>query len=339
MSVIVQALYRRIIIKVPAIAVFLITLILFSSCSNIQHETNANAVPNPTFSVVDNTSLVILGTVQDAGSPHIACKRDCCKALFKNPDPLRKVVSLGLIDTQAQQTYLFEAGPDITSQLKVLHTFSGFEQEIPNGIFLTHAHIGHYAGLMYLGKEAVNASEVPVFSMPRMKIFLETNGPWSQLFTNKNIILNEIHAEEEILLSEHLKVTSVKVPHRDEFSETVGYRIEGPSKSVLFIPDIDKWEKWELSIVDAISEVDYAILDATFYDAEEIGYRDISEIPHPFVIESMTLFKALPSTEKNKIHFIHFNHTNPLLDPESEAYKAVIEEGFNIARIHDVISL
>ncbi len=282
---------------------------------------------------VSEVNLVVLGTVQDAGSPHIACTKECCATLFENPEVDRKVVSLGLVDSENQRTFLFEATPDMTEQLKLLNKIAKWEvPEMPNGIFLTHAHIGHYTGLMYLGKEATNAREVPVYSMPKMKNFLENNGPWSQLVSDKNIAIKSLEDEQEINLTPQIKVIPFTVPHRDEYSETVGYKIIGPNKSALFIPDIDKWEKWDKKIVSEIEKVDYAFLDATFYDAEEINNRDISEIPHPFVIESMALFENLTASEKKKIHFIHFNHTNPLLNPESVQSKMVVENGFNIAR-------
>jgi len=180
---------------------------------------------------------------------------------------------------------------------------------------------------------------VPVYVMPRMKDFLENNGPWSQLVTNRNILLQEIKDHQDILLTDRIKVKAIKVPHRDEYSETVGFVISGPKKSALFIPDIDKWEKWELNIIDQIKEVDFAFLDATFFDGEEINNRDISEIPHPFIIESMKKFEALNKEEKNKIIFIHFNHTNPVLDPKSKASETVRKNGFRIARIGDVFEL
>ena len=285
-------------------------------------------------------SLIILGNVQDAGSPQIACTKDCCKALFENPDENRKVVSLGLIDPNSNKKYLFEATPDITSQLRLLKNFTpNLISDVPDGIFLTHAHIGHYTGLMFLGKEALNTTEVPVFGMPKMKSFLENNGPWSQLVRNKNILIKELLSEQEVVLSENLKVIPFQVPHRDEYSETVGYKIIGPYKKALFIPDIDKWEKWERDIIKEIEKVDYAFLDATFFDDAEVNNRDISEIPHPFIIESMKLFSELSSEEKNKIYFIHFNHTNPVLNPESLQTKEIIESGFHLARINDVFKL
>ena len=280
----------------------------------------------------NEVSLVVLGTVQDGGSPHIGCRRACCSTLFENPDPTRMVVSLGVVDKRHKKTYLFEATPDMSRQLKFLKEYAELKEETPNGIFLTHAHIGHYSGLMFLGREALGGNKVPVYTMPKMKTFLETNGPWNQLVTLENITLEPIYNKKVLELTPSLSVVPFRVPHRDEYSETVGYKIIGPNKKALFIPDIDKWEKWESSIVRELKTVDYAFLDATFYDGEEINTRDISEIPHPFVIESMTQFQSLSKSEKAKIHFIHFNHTNPLLNPKSKAFKKTTDAGYHVAQ-------
>lgn len=319
----------------------LLSIFILFSCQETEKEV-FTLCEEPTLigdHILNATSIVILGTIQDAGSPQIGCRKSCCIDLFNSPDNNRKVVSLGLIEKDENKTYLFEATPDIASQCKVLKSFAGVENEIPNGIFLTHAHIGHYTGLMYLGKEAMNVDSVPVFAMPKMKAFLRKNGPWNQLVTNQNILLKGINDSFKIKLTSNLTVSPIIVPHRDEFSETVGYIITGPNKKVLFIPDIDKWDKWDKDILTMIKSVDYALLDGTFYDEEEINDRDISEIPHPFIIESMDKFKGLPLSEKNKIHFIHFNHTNPVINSNSKQAKNIINNGFNIASINQVIEL
>jgi len=294
----------------------------------------------PKSEVLNGTFLVILGNVQDAGSPHIACKKDCCKSLFGQNNLNRKVTSLGLIDSENRLKYLFEASPDMPSQLKILKSYLPNDSlETANGIFLTHAHIGHYTGLMYLGKEAMNSHKINVFTMPKMLDYLTNNGPWSQLVLNQNISLTELNNYGTTILSNNIKVIPFLVPHRDEYSETVGYKIIGKNKSAIFIPDIDKWEKWYKNIIDEISKVDYAFIDGTFFDGEELNNRDISQIPHPFVIESMNLFKDLSKTEKSKIHFIHFNHTNPLLNKNSKQYKLVLKNGFKIANLKDIFQL
>ncbi len=287
-----------------------------------------------------DSELIILGNVQDAGSPHIGCKKACCVDLTKNPDESRKVVSLGLIDNNNEKTFLLEATPDITTQLTYLKKAANFNAEdLSNGVFLTHAHIGHYTGLMYYGKEAINADCIPVFAMPKMKSFLEQNGPWSQLVSQRNIELRELTNETSVSLTNTISVTPFTVPHRDEFSETVGYKINGQTNTALFIPDIDKWSKWDKSIIMEIEKVDFAFVDATFYSGDELKTRDISQIPHPFVSETMELFDELPDSTKNKIYFIHFNHTNPLLNPESNASKEVLNRGYHIARLGDTFDL
>lgn len=303
------------------------------AASSEEAEQTKSAGPAP-------TSIVVLGTIQDGGSPHIGCTKDCCRDLFEHPDASRQVVALGLYDAPNNKRYLFEATPDMSRQLKALKNYGTFtEREMPDGIFLTHAHIGHYTGLMYLGKEARGAQDVPVFAMPKMTAFLETNGPWSQLVSEHNIQLKALQSEQPIPLSAKIKVTPLLVPHRDEFSETVGYRISGPSRKALFIPDIDKWEKWEKDIVQEISKVDYAFVDATFFSGAEIGNRDISLIPHPFISESMDKFSGLSEKERQKIIFIHFNHTNPVIDPASAAAETVTAGGFRVAKIGEVFEL
>ena len=280
-----------------------------------------------------------MGTVQDAGSPHIGCEKSCCSTLFETPDATRKGVSLGLYDAAQGKTYLFDATPDLPAQLRMLHTESSVPHEVPAGIFLTHAHIGHYSGLMYFGREALGAKSAQVYAMPKMATFLTNNGPWDQLVKLGNIALRPLRNEKTVSLGPGLEVTPFLVPHRDEYSETVGFKISGPNKTALFIPDIDKWGKWDKQIIAEIAKVDYAFLDATFYDGEEIKHRDISEIPHPFVIESMALFEQLSPEERAKIHFIHLNHTNPLLDANSEASRTVNAKGFHVARFGDRFQL
>jgi len=315
---------------------YLILLLVFFSCQEKKIAKISTPFERSTKVEELDVSLILLGTLQDAGTPQINCNKKCCQGLFEQADLVRRVSSLGLLDFNTQKKYLFDATPDISKQLHALKKASPIAtSSIVDGIFLTHAHIGHYTGLMYLGKEAVNATEVSVFAMPKMSSFISNNGPWSQLVTNRNIALQPLVANQPISLSPTLQVTPFLVPHRDEYSETVGYLIEGPHKKALFIPDIDKWNRWELNLTTELKKVDYAFLDATFYSAKELGNRDMSQIPHPSVLETIQTLKDLSMEERAKVIFTHFNHTNPLLDSTSEATKKVLALGFKIGRIHD----
>ena len=276
--------------------------------------------------------LHILGTVQDGGSPHLGCKKDCCLNLSEQDKKIRKVTSLEIFDQIKNESILFEATPDIIYQWNSLYS-------TPKGIFLTHAHIGHYSGLIHLGKEALGAKGIPVYAMPKMSFFLKENGPWSQLVKLNNIKLVNLSNNIAVTVLEKIKVTPFLVPHRDEFSETVGYKIEGPSKSILFIPDIDKWLLWNRNLIDLLKTVDLAFIDGTFFNAKEVNYRPISEIPHPLVEETIEFLSDQKESIKNKIYFIHMNHTNPLLNPKSKESKWVLGQGFRIAQIGQVFKL
>jgi len=321
------------------LCVLLLFVAILVSCTSPDVKTITKTVKSSSkIDRLKETSIVILGTIQDAGSPQIGCLKECCSQLMDQDKKNRKVCSMGVINPNSRTKYLIDATPNISEQLNYLNKL-GTSEKLVDGIFLTHAHIGHYTGLMYLGKEGVSARDINVYALSRMKNFLETNGPWEKLVQNKNIKLKDLSNRDTVFLDKNLKVLPIVVPHRDEYSETVGYKIIGETRSALFIPDIDKWDKWDVSIIQEISKVDYAFIDGTFYDGEEINHRDISEIPHPFIIESMSLLKNLSSKEKNKVYFIHLNHTNPALDEDSNAFKQIHENGFHVARINEVFSL
>lgn len=274
--------------------------------------------------------LYVLGVAQDAGYPQAGCYRPHCMPGWEDRDLRHTVVSLGLVDPEGGRKYLFEATPDFPEQLYELEQTAPSGRYSLAGIFLTHAHIGHYTGLMYLGHEAMGAKDVPVYAMPRMREFLASNGPWSQLVDYENIRLVAIEADVAVALGA-ITVTAFAVPHREEFSEAVGYRIVGPNKSALFIPDIDKWSKWQRDLAGQVRSVDYALIDATFFSGDELPNRDMSQVPHPLVVESMSLLDDLPEAERGKVWFIHMNHSNPLLDANSEASQRVRDSGYNIA--------
>ena len=274
---------------------------------------------------IESDYIQVLGIVQDAGYPHIGCEKDCCKVV----SPGDYFVScLGLVDKTNNKRYLFDATPDIHNQINLLEKFP--EANLIDGIFLTHAHIGHYTGLMYLGREGLGGKNIMVYALKRMARFLTKNGPWDQLVKLNNISIQTISNKEFVKLSENIFVMPIRVPHRDEYSETVGYKIIGKSKKILFIPDIDKWDEWKKSIIEEVKLVDYAFIDGTFYNGSELN-RDMREIPHPSIEETLQLFSNQPLAERNKIYFIHINHTNPILTNKNGIRDLVESLGFNIA--------
>ena len=277
----------------------------------------------------DSAYLYILGVAQDAGYPQAGCYQPHCMPGWENKTLQRGATSIALIDPVAKTKILFEATPNLPQQLYNLEQEAPSSQYTFEGVFLTHAHIGHYAGLMFFGHEAMGSNNIPVYAMPKMAEYLAKNGPWSQLVDYGNISLRGLQHNQALDVN-GITVKPFLVPHRDEFSETVGYLIEGPSKTAVFIPDINKWSVWDTDIAELITQVDYALLDATFFDDGELPGRDMSKVPHPLVTETMQRLGALSIEQRGKVWFIHMNHTNPLLDADSQASKRVRAAGFNI---------
>ena len=248
--------------------------------------------------------LIVLGIAQDGGMPHAGCTKPPCADARAGKRPAEKVCSLGVRDRASGAAYLFEATPDFPAQL---HALTG--GKAPDAIFLTHAHIGHYTGLVHLGKEVMAAKGVPVYGTERMASFLRGNGPWSLLVQDGHIVPRVLPPGRPLELPGGLRVTPLPVPHRDEFTDTVGFLIEGGRSRVLFIPDIDKWEKWDRSLRALADSVDVLLVDGTFASMDELPGRDIRQVPHPLMTET----RALVAGTRAKLLFIHLNHSNPAL--------------------------
>jgi len=271
-------------------------------------------------------SVLVLGSAQDGGYPQAGCNAQCRERVHQNPEERRLPASLALL--QENHFYLIDCTPALGEQLRQITHLSGNTMDNCKGILLTHAHFGHYTGLTLLGLEVMHQNGIPVYVMPKMANFLKNNAPFSQLIQLSNIKLYCLNEYTPLTL-DGFTVIPLPVSHRNEFSETVGFSIKGKQKSILYIPDIDSWEN--SNICQLVKDHEVALLDGTFYDSKELPNRKISKIPHPTIRESMDKFAALNLGEKKKIHFTHLNHSNPILDSQSEAFRQFSSSYFNLA--------
>lgn len=279
---------------------------------------------------MDAPHVLVLGVAQDGGHPQPGCVRSCCRGEQVIP---HLTTSVAVVDDA--MAWLLDAGPDFRDHLARLDA-GGMTLA---GILLTHGHMGHYTGLMYLGREAMDTKHLPVWAAPRLGEFLRRNGPWDQLIAARNIDLHVIDSGTAVDLGSRVRVVAFPVPHRGEYSETVGFRIDGPTNRVLYVPDTDSWDGWDTPIEDHLADVGVALLDATFFAANELPGRDLATIAHPLVVDSLTRFSALPDRERAKIRFTHLNHSNPLLDRGSDGFIRVARAGMGVAAEGDTYGL
>ncbi|MAF67610.1 MAG: pyrroloquinoline quinone biosynthesis protein PqqB [Planctomycetes bacterium] len=289
--------------------------------------------------------VLVLGTAQDAGLPQIACRKPCCEGARADATRRRLVASVLIVDPRSGSRWLIDATPDLAEQVERARghggerTGEGGRPALFEGIFLTHAHLGHVTGLLQLGPEAYASEPVPVHGSARMIAYLESNPPWSLLVERGHIRTLTLAVGEELELAEDLSITAFTVPHRDEFTDTYAYLVRGPRRALLCLPDIDKWGRWERSITELVAEVDVALVDGTFYADGEVAGRSMAEIPHPFIVETMALFAGRPAAERARVRFFHLNHSNPAADPAGEAAAAIEAAGMAVAAEGEIIEL
>ncbi|HBO57278.1 MAG TPA: pyrroloquinoline quinone biosynthesis protein PqqB [Opitutae bacterium] len=277
----------------------------------------------------------VLGRAQDAGVPHIGCTKECCKNA-RSAQKTEMQACLGVHDTKTNKLVLIEATPSIEKQVSLLHRLSGVTNKKPfiDALLMTHAHIGHYGGLLLLGKEAALTNKIPTFITSNFSKFLQGNAPWSDLISNQNLAINNIEPNTKFEPISDLFIEAIHVPHRKDHTDTVAFKIYGENKSVLFMPDIDYIEGHE----HLIGDVDIAFIDGTFYDSNEIPNRSISTIPHPLICDTMNHLQEYAKKTPEKIRFIHFNHSNPALNND-EVQHEISSRCFNIAKKNEKIPI
>jgi len=288
---------------------------------------------------------VALGTAQDGGVPQAGCDCSRCIAARRDPGRRRRVASLALQLPASGQIWLIDATPDLGEQLEVTQRFrphpaGGPDRHPVDGVLLTHAHAGHYLGLAYFGFETINSRDLPVYASARMAAFLRGNGPWSLLVERRNIVLREIAAGVPLALAPGLSATPIVVPHRDELSDTLGFLVRGPRRTLLYVPDTDSWAAWAVPLPEVLrrERVDVALLDGTFYSPGELPDRDVRRIGHPLMSATMELLRE-PVRGGLQVFFTHLNHSNPALDPSGPERRALAAAGFKVLEEGQVLEL
>lgn len=254
----------------------------------------------------------VLGSAQDGGVPHLGCGCGRCRGAREDRNLQRSPASVKVYDEEKEVNYLFDVSPDIRFQVG---------DEFIDGIFVSHAHLGHLTGLLYLGTEAFNADRVPVYCSEKVDRFLHENPPYRLLMDRDNVETN-VFADGEVVDVMGIEVTPFEVVNKGYVpTDTHAFTIQSDRTTLFYVTDVDRWAEETL---DAIRAADIAIIDGCFWSAEEV--ERYQHVPHPPMEDSIADLAGFDTD----IYFTHMNHTNPVLDPDSPEREMVEENGFRV---------
>ena len=297
---------------------------------------HAPRAPVPRPPAADDPYVLVLGTAQDGGLPHVACTCPRCDAARHDSSRRRNVASIAIIVPATGRRFLVDVTPDLPRQLDLLpavgvHAQGQVDRLPVDGVLLTHPHVGHYLGLAFFGFEAVHSSRLPVHATPRMAAFLQVNAPWSRLVARDEIELKEMPPGVTFDLDDGVRVTPFAVPHRDEDSDTVGFKIAGRRHVIAYVPDTDTWATWSPQAIQTLADCDTALIDGTFFGSDELPGRAVSQIGHPLVVTTMDRLEGDVRSGRLRVLFTHLNHSNNALDPEGLERREIETRGFAVA--------
>ena len=297
----------------------------------------------PPSQVVESgeVKLVILGTSQDGGVPQAGCGCSNCSMAIEDPSLRLHPVSCAIRGSDGS-IHIIEATRSLAEQLSIAASVLGEGRTVlPETVCLTHSHLGHIDGLGQFGNEAMGLENVPLFASESVQSSLRDRYVLSPFRAIGFTPGHPFYPSEGCGFT----YTMVPVPHRDEVSDTHAVLIRGPMSSLLFLPDHDGWSgtlnsagapdlrNWLGSL-----GVEFALLDGTFWDSKELPGRDMSQIPHPPIEETLERLGDRVDGDP-EIMFFHLNHTNPVLGRGSVEREKVISMGWSIAEQGSLIVL
>lgn len=289
--------------------------------------------------------VVVLGISQDGGFPQAGCNLDCCQSIKNNPSLTKHPVSIGIIGLDGTK-HLIEATRDLAWQLNLWNSIESNEGLL-SSLWITHAHHGHIDGLGLFGKEVMNVKKLNVHCSESLSKLIQKTPNWNLLVESENIIINSFTNSKTYTPSLNcgFKIKPIKIPHRAELSDMHAFLIIGPNKNLLFLPDHDTWES-TLKYVNMSTvrnwfkseNINFALIDGTFWSTNELMGRKQENVPHPTVSETLKLIDK-KKIDDPIIKFIHLNHTNPLNKKSSNEFLEVKKMGWDVAEEGEIFKI
>jgi pyrroloquinoline quinone biosynthesis protein B len=285
----------------------------------------------------------VLGSAAGGGVPQWNCACPNCRAARDNPH-LRRFQASVAVSADGERWLLANVTPDIRHQIDL------FEKLAPHAarrspiaaVALTDANIDHALGLLELRQ----AERLSVYSTETVRDVVLAGSSALRVFSKPphewHIIADSpVHVNDASGLPMGLRVRAIDVggltPQYDGGRQATGATsailISDGTERMVYAPTlgtINNTLSRELALADA------AFLDGTFFTDHELsmqalGTRTARQMGHLPVSGDGGILHAVIGLGGKHRYFTHINNTNPVLDPMSDAARAVREAGWALA--------
>ncbi|MFJ9895585.1 pyrroloquinoline quinone biosynthesis protein PqqB [Streptomyces sp. NPDC091280] len=273
--------------------------------------------------------VVLLGTAAGGGFPQWNCACALCAAARDGKLPSRTQDCVA-VTGNARDWWLLNASPDVRVQVAAttaLRPGPGPRDTPVRGVLLTDAEPHHATGLTALRGAAdlkVYAPRPVLAALAPARAVLDRYAPWQWA---------DSLADGGFVLAGGLVVTArpvgdrppayVPPSRRPDDRWTVAYRVEDLATGGAFVyaPRVAAWTP---ALDDLLETADCAVLDGTFFDADDAGTGQL-----PVTGPGGSLAALARHAGVRRI-YTHLDHTNPLLDPDSTAWAPVTGAGAEV---------
>ncbi len=283
--------------------------------------------------------VVLLGTAAGGGFPQWNCACALCTAARDGRLPSRTQDCVA-VSGNSRHWWLLNASPDIGAQLTAtaaLRPGPGPRDTPLRGVLLTDAEADHVTGLTVLRGGAglrMYAAPPVLAALAPLRAALDRYAVWEWA---------DALAEDDFVLAGGLVATAhpvgAKAPRymagaAADDRWVIAYRIEdlATGGALVYAPCVGAWSP---VLDELLHRADCALLDGTFYAADEMGTAvrggaGQAAMGHVPVAGAHGSLAALARHPGPRRIYTHLNNTNPLLDPDSTARRRVTEAGAEV---------
>jgi pyrroloquinoline quinone biosynthesis protein B len=286
--------------------------------------------------IVSAYKIKILGTSAGGGLPQWNCNCDNCNNARNDIIPSRMQSSIAI--SNGVEWTLINASPDINRQINenlISHSDNIRDNRIAN-IILVDGQLDHTMGLLNIRE----GNPLKIFCTQTVHKQISEEFPIIKILDNFcGTNVTEIQTKVPFIPIAGIMIIPIdiesnapkysKLRDNKRDGSNIGLVILTETKSLFYAPGLLKVTE---DILTIFQNVDHILIDGTCWTNNELVTANISsstasDMGH---INQLELLEHLKNVSATKT-LIHINNTNPILNPESDQYKILMDAGIKVS--------